>query len=108
MLKSYERQHRIEFLQRTWRENDTTNELESEVKTLNHAWASVIPQLAKGRFRGEYLFAMHKLTSSDARHAYSNALRWNRKVLTITSRYEGEDRYEVWAKEGEACQTMAS
>ena len=108
MLKAYERQHRIDFVQRTWRENDQTNDWEPDEKILTHAWASAIPLLTRGRFKGDYLFAMHKMISSDARHACANALRWNRKVLTITSRYEREDRYEVWAKEGEICQTTAS
>lgn len=108
MLKSYERQHRIEFLHRTWCENDTTNNLESTEKPLIQAWATANPVLKGGKFEGLYLFGMHKSIISDARHASANALRWNHKVLTITNRCDRGDRFEVWAKEGEICQTTAS
>lgn len=108
MLKAYERQHRIEFLQRTWKENEKTNELESSEKTLTHAWAAATPLFQRGKFSGSYLFAMQKTVIRDARHACSNALRWNHKVLTITNRLERGDRFEVWAKEGESCQITAS
>lgn len=108
MLKAYERQHRIELVHRTWRENDTTNELESQEKPLTHAWAAATPLLHRGKFQGFYHFVMHKSVGRDARHACANALRWNRKVLTITSRCDQEDRFEVWAKEGDTCQTTGS
>lgn len=108
MLKSYERQHRIEFLHRTWCENDTTNNLESLEKSLIFAWTTANPVLKGGKFDGSYLFGMHKSIISDARHACANALRWNRKVLTITNQCSRDDLLEVWAKEGESWQTMAS
>lgn len=108
MMKAYERQHRIEFLKRTWRENEKNNILESTEKVLAQVWASATPLLSRGKFQGNYLFAMHKINSSNARHAIANALRWNHKVFTITNRCEYSDRYEVWAREGEICQTTAS
>lgn len=108
MLKAYERQHRIQFLQRTWCENDTTHNLESTEKPLLHAWATATPVINRGKFNGSYIFAMHKSVIRDAGHACANALRWNHKVLTITSRYDRDDRFEVWAKEGDLCQTTAS